>query len=475
VNALEGSVRAALGKAGIGPGSTLLAAVSGGPDSTALLRVLAALRESRALTLTACIVDHGMREEQVVEADISFVRGLCDSLGIRLDVVRIPHGECAELAKRTGRSLEEVARESRQRLLKDSAHMAGAHAIMLGHTEDDTLETLLMRVLQGSDVSGLSGIPLRRGPFVRPLLRCTRAQVMEYLATLGQVWREDSTNRDTRFLRNRIRHILVPILQKNFPGFRTGLLALSSKLKDASDLVRELAAQLPWETFEKGFTISRRTFYAAPPAVRAFSLLYLYDTFKGAGAPRRLPWRFLSPALAADVSPLNRWILRGHGTGLSTRGNKLFWGPDIASRGKKGYSIVVCETGNTAIRGTGLCLNLARNAGKASAERGAVCLLRREVDPPIVLRSIRKGDEILLQGGMTSVKELLGGWKVLAPERERIPLLADRRGILAVLGGALGYRTRTRAGAIGENPEKADCIEVTTFIEMEEGREQQQR
>jgi tRNA(Ile)-lysidine synthetase-like protein len=97
------------------------------------------------------------------------------------------------------------------------------------------------------------------------------------------------------------------------------------------------------------------------------------------------------------------------------------------------------------------------------------------VEPPIVLRSIKKGDEILLPGGMTSVKELLAGWKVSAPDREKMPLLADRRGILAVLGGALGYRTRTRVGAIGENLEKADCIEVTTFIDMEEGREQQQR
>ena len=102
-------------------------------------------------------------------------------------------------------------------------------------------------------------------------------------------------------------------------------------------------------------------------------------------------------------------------------------------------------------------------------------MLERQVEPPIVLRSIRKGDQILLKSGKRLVKDLLAGWNVSAPDREKVPLLADRRGILAVLGGALGYRTQICAGAIGEIPEKADCIVVTTSNDMEEGREQQQR
>jgi tRNA(Ile)-lysidine synthase len=97
------------------------------------------------------------------------------------------------------------------------------------------------------------------------------------------------------------------------------------------------------------------------------------------------------------------------------------------------------------------------------------------VVPPIILRSKRKGDEILLEGGMTSVKELFTEWKVPGPDREGIPLLADRKGVLAVLGGALGYRSRARAGARGDGPGVTDRIEVRIQVDREEGREQQQR
>jgi tRNA(Ile)-lysidine synthetase-like protein len=120
-------------------------------------------------------------------------------------------------------------------------------------------------------------------------------------------------------------------------------------------------------------------------------------------------------------------------------------------------------------------VRLTRDTGKAGAERDSFSLLARDVVPPIVLRSKRKGDEILLEGGRTSLKELFAGWKVPGPDRERMPLLADRKGVLAVLGSALGYRSRARAGALGGNSRDADRIEVQISIDREEGREQQQR
>ena len=475
MRALESSVGSALTETSITAGSTLLVAVSGGPDSTALLRALASLREERGLRLSACIVDHGIRAEHDVSADVAFVDGLCAAHAITLQVARIPRGECAARAASEGRSLEEMAREMRHRLLREAAAKAHAGDIAMGHTQDDVVETLLMRVLQGSDPDGLRGIPLRRGPYVRPLLRCTREQVMEYLASLGQASREDPTNRDTGFLRNRVRHVLVPILKKEFPGYVTGLLSLSRKLTHASDLVRKQASLLPWEIDGSGFSIAIQAFFAAPAAVRAASLLLLYDRFKGHASPRRLPWRFLGPALEEGRLPARGWMLKGHGAGLNVGRGRLFWGPCIASQGKKGYFILVSGAGDIAIRGTGIGVQFARNERGAGTRGGGLPILLREVDPPIVLRSKRKGDEILLESGVTSVKELLAGWKVPVPDRSRLPLLADRKGVLAVLGGALGYRTRARAGALAGDSEDADRIEVRTVINMEEGREQQQR
>lgn len=464
MKALEDSVRAALVETTVAPGGVILVAISGGPDSTALLRALAALQEGWRLRLAACIVDHGIREEREIEEDICFARSLCDAHGVALTVARVPRGECVARAREEGRSREEMAREMRHRLLREAAGEAEARDIALGHTQDDLVETLLMRVLQGSDPDGLRGIPLRRGSFVRPLLRCTRVQVTEYLGSLGQGWREDSTNQDTGILRNRIRHVLLPVLQKDFHGFSTGLLALSRKLAHVSDFVRAQASLLPWVPDGKGFSIARDVFFSAPVAVRASSLLRLYDRFKGRDSPRRLPWRFLAPALVEKGIPGGRWILKGHGVGLSSRQDRLFWGPCIASLGKKGYFIVVSGVENIAIRGTGIRLQFARNALEEGVNDGGLSILVEEVDPPIVLRSKRKGDEILLDGGVTSVKEMLAGWKVPRYDRDRVPLLADRKGVLAVLGGALGYRTRARAGVLASDFEDAGRMELRIVI-----------
>jgi tRNA(Ile)-lysidine synthetase-like protein len=475
VTELEALAKAALEKARVARGSGLLAAVSGGPDSTALLLALNALRETLDLSVSVCIVDHGIRDAREIEGDVSFVRNLCDARGIRVEVARIAPGACAARARETAASIEEVARDMRHPLLIEAARRAGARFVALGHTEDDALETILMRVLQGSGAEGLRGIAFSRGPFVRPLLGCTRAQVMEYLAEKGQGWREDSTNRNTLYFRNRVRHVLLPVLRESFPGHRRGLLTLADKMAGVNDLVRQQAEKLEWRAEGAGFAISRVEFFASHPAARASSLLALYDRFRPAGSSRRLPWRFLAPALVEEDPHNEGWILRGHGARLAAAAGKLSWGPDIASRGKKGYFIEVSEAGNAAFLETGVRVKFARGFATPGAREGGLRILRREVEPPLVLRSKRKGDEILLDGGSTSVKDIFAGWKVPAGQRDRIPLLTDRKGVLAVLGSALGYGTRARAGALAGNFEDVDRIEIDTDSDMEEGREQQQR
>jgi tRNA(Ile)-lysidine synthase len=470
---IEGTVGKALRAAGVAPGAMVIAAVSGGPDSTALAHALAALRPSHGFHLAACIVDHGIRPPDAVASEIDFVRRLCAGLDIVLIEKAVSPGECARRARASRRSLEEEARNLRHSLLRDAGRDVDAAVIALGHTQDDVIETLLMRVVQGSDIHGLRGIPARRGPFLRPLLDCTRGQVRSYLESLGQSWCEDPSNLDQGFLRNRVRSRLVPVLDADFKGFRTGLLMMSRKLELAADLVSQLGGQMGWKRSGDGFAIDAREFLQAHPAVRTWSLMHLYDRFGPKSAPRRLPWRFISPVVTMNAAPDDGTILRGHGAVLSARGGTLCWGPDIASGCKKGYFIVVSEARSTEIREAGVRVSLTRGPDARGEGRGGIVILAGKVRPPIVLRSKRKGDSIRLAGGATSVKELLIGMKVPGSDRDRIPILADRSGVLAVLGGALGYRTRARADILAGDRTDVDRIVVHMERDMEEGREQQ--
>ncbi len=470
---LERSADHALSDGQTPRGSTILAAVSGGADSVAMLRALCALRTARALKITTCTVDHGIRPRAETAVEVKFVAELCERLGVPFIVETVPPGECAARARTQHQGIEETARDLRHSLLRHVASGIGAHSIALGHTEDDAIETLLMRVLAGADVDGFRGIPLRRGPFIRPLLRCTRAQVVEYLHLLDQRWREDPSNADTTFLRNRIRHSLVPLLEKDFPGYRTALHSLSRKLSLAADLVSEGASLLAWEKTAAGFSISAEDFFAAPPPVRGRSLLDVYDRMRPDGAPRRLPWRFLEPALVSPTPSVPGDLIRGHGVRLFLMAGRVFWEGDIARQGKKGYFIEVSATGDVAIQGAGMHRRVERGLGSAAETTDVLSIDSREVKPPLVLRSHRPGDEILLETGLVSVNDIMAGWKIPAPQRETIPLLVDRHGVLAVLGGALGYFTRARADALAASRGDEERMVVRMECGMEEGREQQ--
>jgi tRNA(Ile)-lysidine synthase len=186
-------------------GEVVLVAVSGGADSVALLDVLCALREPLGLTLRVVHVHHGLRPEADAEADD--VLRLSGSLGVvchveRVTVRRVPPWD----------GLEAESRRARHAALERVARVVGAVRIATGHTADDQAETVLMRLLQGAGPRGLGGIAPARGPLIRPLIEARRAAIEEHLRERGLAWTEDPSNRDPRFLRNRIRHDLLPFM-----------------------------------------------------------------------------------------------------------------------------------------------------------------------------------------------------------------------------------------------------------------------
>ena len=233
---LERQVGGALRRVGdAAVGRVLVAAVSGGPDSVALLRSLHRLSGPFDLKLHVAHLDHDFRGEEAVE-DARFVAGLAEELGLPSTVEKQDPEEYR--ATRNISSFEQLAREMRYSFLSDTARAAGAPLVALGHTADDQAETVLLHVLRGSGLHGLRGMsevspwPWPRGvsdvSLFRPLLNVTKAQTAAYCRKLGQPYREDSGNLLPRFTRNRVRRELMPHLASEYnPRVRESLLRLS--------------------------------------------------------------------------------------------------------------------------------------------------------------------------------------------------------------------------------------------------------
>ncbi len=449
---LESAVRRALDAAGVKRGARLVVGVSGGPDSTALLSALSALHPHTPFTLTACIVDHGIRSRAEIAGDIDFVRSLAGSLGAGFRLLAVPDGECAARARESGLSLEECARDLRLALLRDAARDSGAEVVVLGHTADDQAETLLMRVITGSGPEGLSGIAVRRGMYVRPLLSVSRAEVLRYLSARGVGFRTDSTNADIRFLRNRIRSVVIPALESAYPGFREGLASMAGKLRLSRDLVSSMTRdRLKWKEADGTYRLEEAQFLSAPAALRAHSLMELYDRTRRPGGARRLPYSFLLPALGARLPA--RVILDGHGITLRRENGFLVLerkpaGGAVVMGGEKSYFIAVETDGSYIVTGAALQVDVKKEAGESA---GSSCprITMSAINPPLVLRSRRGGDVLPMTYGRKSVKELLSEWKVPHGARSMIPLLADRKGVVAVLGGVFGFPDLVRADVRG--------------------------
>lgn len=208
------------------PGERVLVGLSGGADSVALTELLVELRSRLGITLVLAHLNHGLRPE--ADEDEEFCRSLSDRLSLPFASGR---EDVASGARASKRSIEDEGRRARYRFLEAQAKRFDAQRIAVGHTLDDQAETLLLRLLRGSGSRGLGGIhPVKDGGIVRPLIEVRRQEIEAYLEERGARFREDESNADPRFTRNRIRHLELPRLSSAYNPRLVETLARSAAL-----------------------------------------------------------------------------------------------------------------------------------------------------------------------------------------------------------------------------------------------------
>ena len=218
-------------------GGKIVVGVSAGPDSVCLLHVLSVLRPALAVSLLAVYVDHGLRPEESGD-ERAYVRKLSAELLTGFEAVEV---DVNELAGRKKISIEHAARDLRYEALRRVAGENKAQWIAVGHTADDQAEEILLRLLRGGGRKGLSGMRMWHRGIVRPLLDIEKKDIYSYLEEKKIKFFEDSSNYDNRFLRNRVRHELIPYLEENFEaGIKNALRKSGESLAEDEELLEEL-------------------------------------------------------------------------------------------------------------------------------------------------------------------------------------------------------------------------------------------
>ena len=417
-------------------GETVLVSVSGGADSVALLHLLHALAPSWRLTLHVLHVDHGLRPDSAHDAAV--VRALGARLGLPVHVERVHVGPG---------SVEAAARAARYTALEAWAERVGADRIALGHTLDDQAETVLMRVLDGAGVRGLAAIPPVRGRIIRPLVEIRREALREMLTADAIAWVEDPSNRDPKFLRNRIRHELLPLLAASFATDVVPALARVARLARESVEALDRAATLELErltTVEQGkrgtlpgcpcpaITLPRGALAALPSSLAA-EVLRQAAARLGSRAPLRA-WAHRGLRRVLAPAPPRRPFRLG-GVRVEVSGDRIRVGtqpaPALPPR-------TLTVPGRVALPEIGRALEarLLPAAGYV-LPRSADCVAFDAAGCPrsLLVRGRRRGDRFVAFGaGERRLKSLLIDAGVPRWDRNRLPLVEAGGEILWVAG-----------------------------------------
>ncbi len=422
----------------------LVVGVSGGSDSVALLHLLADLLPG--CRLTAVYVDHGLRPEEAIH-ERRLVEDHCRQLAQDCRIVTV---DVREERRRSGESLEACGRRLRYRALEQVRSACGAEAIAVGHTSDDQAEEVLIRLIRGTGLQGLAGMAWKNGRIIRPLLGVSKQELVSYLHARGIAFTIDSSNLSTRFLRNRVRLELLPLLERGYnSAIRKTLRSMAAICSGDDDYLR-IIVDRHYGDLVSGTTATGLTLSLAPfdDLHRALQRRLLEKICWQSGS--RPSFRHIEDLLQCIASGKDGARLDLPGAIRARKiGQTMFFsartGPPRHGQPERfGAALTFDGPGIYPLPHHAASIELALVPAPGSADSGAL-LIDGDLAPfPLVLRAPAAGERIVPLGapGSKKVNRLLSDRKIPRHRRHRYPVLARGPDIVAIPGLVISDRVR---------------------------------
>lgn len=458
----ESQVLNELLSSGFVPGDLLCIGVSGGADSICLLQSIvngleSYLKDFDAFqSVTAVTVNHRIRSEEESGGDCDYVQTVCQELSSNLNKVKLncyrvelKKGQVLNTAEMRNRGIEDAARYLRysafekysEKLLDENSDKKRIF-FALAHNQNDQMETLIMRFLSGAGTNSRGGIlqercvslsQNREVKYVRPLLNISRLQIENYLNQKNIQWRTDSTNNDNSYLRNKIRNIVIPILDKNFEGWKTGLVSGSQKAVRENSFIEKSISHIFWKIGQDGIFMDIKSFEELDFVQKERVLYKGFDLLK---AGDRIPFAFVEQIASGNYDYQKNGIVCVH------EGTEL-WLKKLKNYATiYGFFDIIEEDGLYKFDFGNLTV---KNAESGSADLEFVTNSRQvhylnEVPVPFVFRSRQLADSVLTkERSKKSLSDVLSDFKVCVEHKNIIPVIEHQGEILAVWGSIFGY------------------------------------
>ncbi|MCX8124397.1 MAG: tRNA lysidine(34) synthetase TilS [Spirochaetes bacterium] len=413
-------------------GDRVLVAASAGKDSMALLHILFALKSKLNFTITVYHLDHMVRGQESFD-DLLFVLAQASRYGIPAILERYDFNN----RRQKGKSFEQQAREYRYERLKSIANDYGYTKIATAHTKNDQVETLLMRIFQGTGLQGLQGITVHRENIVRPLLVLTQQEVYDYLQCNQLLYRHDSTNDDEYYLRNYIRHTIIPVIKERFPHFDNALVNLGKQAHDAIQSINHLMMQLHPEctqVFPHYIQVEEKAISSSEYLFKFFCAYIISNYLK-----KYVDTNILDAVYHAHFSKKkNCTLFEGKGVYIYRRYRHansflLFCAePLIVGDSNYEYILPIGQTVTIKEAGITIACEITESVNMQQSESQSLILRYTGCDH-IVIRNRRTGDAFISKAGRRSLKRLYIDYKLTPEQKKKVPLIVIDNKIAAVL------------------------------------------